>query len=406
MNEAAPTRMGAQVHETKPDGKKSKLAVVVVTSFPRDPDNPCGGVESVSVNLVRALSRLDDLDVHAITTDPACPAVQTGTWRNVRLHRLPQRGKNILSDATGPGRRQMKRYLARLAPDVVHAHDVYGLMVKGLAVPRVFTVHGFIHKDTAVSGTRFARLRAILWRQIETAGWADQPNIISINPYVHEYVKNFTQATIFDIDNPLGEAFFDIPRREIPGRIFCAAGGINPRKNVLGLVRAFARLVDQGVPAELRISGGAGDKSYYRQVLDFIHDHQLENRITLLGRIDFRQICEELATAAVFTLVSLEENSPMSIEEAMAAGLPVVTSNCCGMPYMVRDGESGYLVHPNQPEEVAGCFRTLLEDPDLRHAMGEKSRQIALDRFHPDRVAQRTRHVYRRAVEDHKLPVR
>jgi len=51
----------------------------------------------------------------------------------------------------------MRRYLADLGPDLVHSHDVYGLMVKGLPIPRVFTVHGFIHADTAVSGQRLAR---------------------------------------------------------------------------------------------------------------------------------------------------------------------------------------------------------------------------------------------------------
>ena len=60
-----------------------------------------------------------------------------------------------------------------LAPDVVHSHDVYGLMVKGLRVPRVFTIHGFIHADTLVSGSRLARLRSWIWRFFEVAGWRD-----------------------------------------------------------------------------------------------------------------------------------------------------------------------------------------------------------------------------------------
>jgi glycosyltransferase involved in cell wall biosynthesis len=107
-----------------------------------------------------------------------------------------------------------------------------------------------------------------------------------------------------------------------------------------------------------------------------------------------------MAHAAVFTLVSLEENSPMGIEEAMAAGMPVVTSNRCGMPYMVRDGESGFLVDPNNPDDIANRLGQLLKDDELRRSMGAKGREIALDRFHPAKVAARTLEVYMRSVRD------
>ncbi|GMV98475.1 MAG: hypothetical protein AMXMBFR83_28250 [Phycisphaerae bacterium] len=119
-----------------------------------------------------------------------------------------------------------------------------------------------------------------------------------------------------------------------------------------------------------------------------------------IGVIDYGAILAELSQASVFALVSLEENSPMSIEEAMAAGVPVVASNRCGMPYLVRDGESGFLVNPHDPEEIARQLEQILEDEDLRIRMGTKGRQIALDRFHPEPVARRTREVYRQAVRD------
>ena len=106
--------------------------------------------------------------------------------------------------------------------------------------------------------------------------------------------------------------------------------------------------------------------------------------------------------ASRFALVSLEENSPMGIEEAMAAGIPVVTSNRCGMPYMVRDEESGFLVNPSDPGDIADRLEELLQDDRRRHAMGARGREIALDRFHPTKVATRTRQVYGRALKEFK----
>jgi glycosyltransferase involved in cell wall biosynthesis len=100
----------------------------------------------------------------------------------------------------------------------------------------------------------------------------------------------------------------------------------------------------------------------------------------------------------VFALVSLEENSPLGIEEAMAVGVPVVTSNRCGMPYLVRHGETGFLVDPLDIDDVAEHLAAVLRSPGLRQAMGERGRTTAGQRFHPHAVALRTRDVYHRAL--------
>ena len=375
-----------------------QIRVAVVTDFPDDPDDPCGGVQSVSVHLVRGLSNLKGLDLHVVTEDAKCSMPKESVWGKVRIHRLPRQRKATLTNAVGAGRQQMIRYLKKLAPDVIHAHDVYGLMVKGLPMPRVFTIHGQIYKDTRVSGGRFRRLRSWLWKRIELSGWADQPHVISISPYVREQLTGIVTGTIHNIDNPIGENCFNLDRREEPGRIFSAAA-ICPRKNTLMLVRAFDQLSGMGVNAQLRLSGG-GDGHYLDHVSRLIREHRLETSVKLLGRVCYDTIQDEMSRAAVFALVSLEENSPMGIEEAMAAGVPVVTSNRCGMPYMVRDGESGFLVDPNDPDDIARRLGQLLKDDQLRRSMGVKGREIALDRFHPAKVAALTREVYFRAIHD------
>ena len=173
------------------------------------------------------------------------------------------------------------------------------------------------------------------------------------------------------------------------------------RKNTLAVVESFARLAPARPEAELRLAGAVSDVPYGRRVTQRIAELGLGDRVKLLGALPKVQVQAELAAASVFALVSLEENAPVSIEEAMAAGLPVVTSNRCGMPYMVRDGESGYLVDPNDPEDIADRLGTLLQDGDLRARMGATGRQIAMERFHPDVVARRTLEVYRMAIERH-----
>ena len=377
------------------------MKVAVATWFPVDPQRPSGGVEAASVNLVRHLAGLDGLEVHVVTMDRGLDASATPEWEGATVHRLQWAGGRMLTNAREPGRRQVQEYLHHLRPDVVHAHDTYGIMVQGLAMPRVFTIHGFIHADTLVAGGRGARVRSWLWRRAEHSAWADQPHIISISPYVRERLAGIARGIIHDIDNPVGEAFFQVNHRERKGTIF-SAGVVSPGKNTLRVVEALAKVTRQQANAELRLAGYIANEDYGKAVHAAIRRERLQNRVHILGRISAAQVREELAAVSVFVLASLQENSPVCIEEAMVAGVPVVTSNRCGMPYMVRDGESGFLVDPEDPDDIAWRLGQLLQDDDLRRRMGRKGREIALDRFDPDKVARRTLEVYRRAVRDHQ----
>lgn len=372
------------------------MKVAVAIWFPSDPSAPRGGVEAVSVNLVRALVAIPGNDVHVVTCDTGVREIQAGPWEGAILHRLPQPPGSLLGFAKGEGRAMLQNFLRRLKPDVVHSHDTFGIMTRGLDLPRVFTIHGFIHEDTQFVGGWKARLRSLLWKREELATWAEQPHIISISPYVRERLRGIARGVIHDIENPIDSACFDVPRGEESGRVFSAAV-ICRRKNQQGLVDAVARL-SPSVGVKLRLAGPAVEANYAKAVEDSICDKQLQSRVELLGSISGDRVREELARAAVFALTSFEEGAPMGIAEAMAAGVPILTSNRCGMPYMVRHGETGFLVDPHDFADIARCLELLLGDTVLRQRMGDAAKVRALDGFHPDRVAARTMAVYERAI--------
>jgi glycosyltransferase involved in cell wall biosynthesis len=368
------------------------MKVALVTSFPQRPESPRGGVEAVSVNLVRGLSECSELDVHVITLD-RIPGPAVYTWSGATIHRIPREGVSTLTEAISSGRKAITRYVDDLSPDIVHAHDTYGLMVKGIDLPRVLTIHGFVYRDTLFSHVRVAWMRSLLWRWFETRAWADQQHIISISPYVRERLAGVTTATIHDIDNPISEEFFEAARKEQEGTVLSAAV-VSPRKNTLALINAFALIVRKHPHASLRLAGPVVDESYARAVEMRIRELTLEQRVQLLGPISAGQVRNELAACSVFALVSLEENSPMAIEEAMAVGIPIVTSNRCGMPYMVSHGQTGFLVEPNEVRGIANRIDQLLSDHRLRDRMGRRARAVAEERFHPAVVARRTHEAY------------
>ena len=373
------------------------LKVALVTQFPTDPDRPVGGVEAVSVNLVRELASDKTLNVHVVTMDESTTTIDSKTMLNATVHFLPRPTGSMLTMAMGAGRQAVLSFLETLRPDIVHTHDTYGLMVNGYPGPRLFTVHGFIHGDTRVSGTRFAALRAQLWKFVETKGWADQPNIISISPYVRELVSQYSRACIRDIDNPVAREFFDLKWQPVPHTIFSAAV-ISPRKNTLRLIEACHRLLQRGQLVQLRLAGPIVDAAYGELIKAYINTHGLHQCVDLLGSLSSSEVRDELCKASIFALVSLEENSPMGIEEAMAVGLPVVSSNRCGMPYMIRHGVSGFLVDSNDPDDIANDLRRILICDQTRDELGAFGHRIALDRFHPAVVAARTTEFYRELI--------
>ena len=166
----------------------------------------------------------------------------------------------------------------------------------------------------------------------------------------------------------------------------------------MGLVEAMDLLAEKEMQARLRWAGPMGEDPYAKGVRAFVDAKGLSGRVTFLGSIPGEGVRNELKRVSVFALVSFEEGAPMGIAEAMAAGVPVVTSNRCGMPYMVRHGESGLLVDPHDSRGIGASLRTLLSDSALRKSMGERAARHARDRFHPDRVAERTLGVYRAAI--------
>jgi glycosyltransferase involved in cell wall biosynthesis len=367
--------------------------VALATWFPRNPATPKGGVEAVSVNLAGALARQDGLEVHVVTLDAGVQQPEITLWQCITIHRLPRGGAPLLRFATGAGRRLIQDYLRGLQPDVVHAHDTFGLMTQGLDLPRVFTIHGFIHEDTRYAGGLKARCRALLWKRAELATWAEQPHVVAISPYVRERLAGIARGVVHDIENPIAPEGFALVREEQAGVIFSAAV-ICERKNTLGLVQAFARVAPRHPGARLRLAGPITEPAYGEKIQACIRGAGLEESVVLLGSLPAPVVREELARASIFALVSFEEGAPMGIAEAMAAGLPILTSNRCGMPYMVRHGESGFLVDPRDPADITWHLDQLLSDATGCRRIGTQARAAAERLFHPDRVAERTLSVY------------
>jgi len=370
------------------------MKVALFSRYPKSFDMPKGGVESVTVILARALARLDDTEVHVITLERGSTDELVERDGDVNIHRLPGSSwPQIIDIITGPGRNRLIKKLKELRPDIVHFHETYGLTIGNPETPLLFTVHGFDHANIPAEGRKAAWIRGHLWKMVESFGLGRHKHIVSISPYVTGIIKPQTKAQIYDIDNPVDDRYFNVLRCEEPGRVLCV-GWINERKNTLGSVRAFAMALEQGVEGTLVIAGEAQKQSYLDNVRAAIESKGIGERVLFLGHIDREQLVQELGLASVLLLPSHQENAPMAISEAMAAGVPVIVSNRCGMPYMVEEGKSGFLIEPDDISQIADRLIRVLQSSELLKEMGKRGREIAFSRFHPDVVARKTRDVY------------
>ena len=116
-----------------------------------------------------------------------------------------------------------------------------------------------------------------------------------------------------------------------------------------------------------------------------------------------RDVPEILALLDIFILPSLWEGLPVALLEAMAAGLPVVATRVGGVPEVVIDGVTGLLVPPRDPEALSAAILTLLQDPDLRHRMGEAGQRRVRNHFSVDQMIQKTEALYERLLAEKEL---
>jgi glycosyltransferase involved in cell wall biosynthesis len=193
-------------------------------------------------------------------------------------------------------------------------------------------------------------------------------------------------------------------------------GRVSPEKGVHVIVDAFHEVLRQFPEARLHIVGGIGSappeflvglsdepqvtdlrrfyetgsnggKDPYLVHLERAAGPELGKRIILEGRVDHDQTSAAYARASVLVNPSLSESFGMSLVEAMMHGVPVVASRIGGMPYIVKDGETGLLVDADNPKTLATAICHLLGDESRARRMGEAGRKRALEHFTWDRTA-------------------
>ncbi len=381
------------------------MRILMITAYPEGA--VYGGVEAVASTLVPALSRRPEVEqIDVLTLGYGRGYGRTG-WTTRPLekgthYRITSADRfELLTGASGDVERT-RELCRRLQPDLIHAQGLHkeSWISIQLGLPSLATIHGMIHIERRLRNAQPGpkeKLRSLLADRLMNRVLKHTTLLISTSQYDQKTLESRIRRPVVYIPNPVLPDFFTTPSKE-EGQIVLFTGVLQPRKNVVGIVRAFAQVARQAPHARLHLVGPAQSDIYLNQIKEEIRACGLEDRAFLLGHISHAQLLAEYARASLVVLFSQEETSPMAIAQAIAMGKPVVAANVGGVSEMVLDGDTGYLVMREDENLLASRLAELISNSELRHAMGARARDLARQRAHPEFVAARTVEAYRQAI--------
>ena len=168
------------------------------------------------------------------------------------------------------------------------------------------------------------------------------------------------------------------------GKRLLFVGRLAGVKGVPVLLRALAALRDKHPTATLTLIGDGPERAALQAQAQALG---LGDAARFVGYKSQSEVASAMAETDVFVLPSFAEGVPVVLMEAMAAQVPVVTTQIAGVPELVRDGESGLLVPPGDGAALQAAIDRLLDDPERRRAMGARGRAMVSQSFNVHKEA-------------------
>ncbi|WHX64376.1 glycosyltransferase [Peribacillus frigoritolerans] len=163
-----------------------------------------------------------------------------------------------------------------------------------------------------------------------------------------------------------------------------SVGRLVDKKGFVTLIKAFKRIYSQYPNARLHIIGAGEDE---KRIKSTIAEYTLKDVVILRGAMDSKQVSDELKKAHIFCLASQTakngdiEGIPNALKEAMASGLPVVSTRHAGIPELIEHQRTGYLAPEKNEMELAKGIQFFIENPDIWNDFTERARKVIEEKF-------------------------
>ncbi|ULH08867.1 glycosyltransferase family 4 protein [Alcaligenes faecalis] len=292
---------------------------------------------------------------------------------------------------------QLRQILKRAKPDLLHLHSSKAGVIGRVAgllsgVPCVFTAHGWAFTEGV------SKKKRNLYLGIEYSLAFLAKKIITVSQYDRDLALryHFPRNKLQVIHNGVVDQNPHLPVRPAskeagaPVRLLMVAR-FSQQKDHVTLLQALSLISSLNWRLDLL---GTGET--LGQVQELYQRLNLVDKVYFHGASD--KVNQHLIEADVFVLSTNWEGLPLSILEAMSAGLPIVATDVGGVAECVQHEHNGYLVPRQNPQVLAEHLAVLIEQQDTRRRLGTAARQDFLARFTVDAMVDRTEKLYQECL--------
>lgn len=284
---------------------------------------------------------------------------------------------------------EMRKVFKKLDPDIVATHSskagiIGRLAAKSLRIPSIFTAHGWSFTEGIPNPQK------ALYQLIEKLVGTITNGVIAVSEYDKQLAirrKVIPEGKITSIQNGVHNCPMKPPQlfNNVP-RLTMIARFDFPKKQI-SVLESLSRL--QHLEWTMYFVGDGAEKKKAEQ---YAKELGIAHRVVFEGwRKDVVTVLEE---TDVFILISLYEGLPLSILEAMRAGLPIIAADVGGVKEAVK-AENGVLVETDDHNGLKNAIERLIKDKDLRTQMGAKSRKLFEEKFTFEKMMEETLSLYR-----------
>lgn len=303
---------------------------------------------------------------------------------------------------------EILRHARKWQADVLHSHGYKGDILLGLLprrvrkIPAVTTIHGWTSAKILSKVGLYQALGALAMRNLDA--------VAAVSSQIREYpvLKAFgIRPSVIENGLPklaFPQGLFEKEFPEFAARCrarlkFVAAGRLSPEKGFDLLIHALGTLREKGLDPSLVIFGDGSERARLEETI---------RRLRLTGSIFLLGYCEKayryFPFFDAFVLPSHSEGLPLTLLEAMQAGVPVVATRVGEIPRVLDQGLLGELASPGNPRSLASAIEAVSRDLDRARARASAARERALKDYSAEKMAIRYLALYRSVAPTSRWP--
>jgi glycosyltransferase involved in cell wall biosynthesis len=381
------------------------MRIAILTTDNREPNkdyaNPRPYFGTAPTALLQGLAMIPEAEVHVVSCIRQPVAAPAKLGPNIFFHSLvvPKLGwmKTFFQGCVRAARKKLRE----LQPDIVHGQGTEAdcaLSAVFSGYPNVLTLHGNMRLIAALNRERLFSYNWLAAR-LENFVLPRTAGVVCITNYTRRTVEERTPRT-WVLPNAVEAGFFDVqpsPPFSAPPVGLCV-GTLCFRKNQNDFIRALDPLA-QKVNFKIIFASEPARDAYGEEFFRLIRERPWCEHVGFLNRDQLRS---RLQTASFVALPTREDNCPMVVLEAMAAGVPVLASNVGGVPDLIQHETTGLMCNPEKPETFCDAVARLVNDRSFAARLAAAARVEAKQRFHPLVIARRHMEIYREVLAGKK----